>query len=216
VQGLEAFAHLPSAALDALTSRAVVRRYSAGTVLFREGTTASGLHIIVDGSVRVLRTSAGRRRVVHTESRGGALGEVALFDGAPYPATAIADGDVRCVFVSAQALDHAMRSSPEVARLFMRRLAARTRELIHRLDAFVTVDTTGRLAGYLAARVARDHSPVVAVTQNALAEELGTVREVVVRSLRMLRTAGAIRSAGRGRIEVIDLARLERGSTSLP
>ena len=45
-------------------------------------------------------------------------------------------------------------------------------------------------------------------TQAEVAEELGTVREVVVKELRALRAAGVLRSAGRGRVEVADAARL--------
>ena len=48
----------------------------------------------------------------------------------------------------------------------------------------------------------------IAITQESLAEELGTVREVVMRTLRALRQRGLIRSAGRGKIEVLDAARL--------
>ena len=47
-------------------------------------------------------------------------------------------------------------------------------------------------------------------SQSAVAEELGTVREVVVRMLGELRRAGLIRSAGRGRLEVTDLPALRR------
>jgi GTP-sensing pleiotropic transcriptional regulator CodY len=48
------------------------------------------------------------------------------------------------------------------------------------------------------------------MTQTALAEELGTVREVVVRALRALRQAGAIESAGDGKYHVANLAILNQ------
>ena len=46
------------------------------------------------------------------------------------------------------------------------------------------------------------------MTQSALAEELGTVREVVVRALRGIRKLGAIESDGGGKYRVADLATL--------
>lgn len=46
------------------------------------------------------------------------------------------------------------------------------------------------------------------MTQSALAEELGTVREVVVRELRLLRREGLIESLGGNRYRILDLARL--------
>jgi CRP-like cAMP-binding protein len=48
------------------------------------------------------------------------------------------------------------------------------------------------------------------MTQSALAEELGTVREVVVRALRELRNAEAIESAGDGKYRVANLTTLQR------
>jgi DNA-binding transcriptional regulator LsrR (DeoR family) len=48
------------------------------------------------------------------------------------------------------------------------------------------------------------------MTQTALAEEIGTVREVVVRALRELRESGAIESVGDGKYRVSDLATLEQ------
>jgi GTP-sensing pleiotropic transcriptional regulator CodY len=48
------------------------------------------------------------------------------------------------------------------------------------------------------------------MTQSALAEELGTVREVIVRSLRSLRDIGAIESAGAGKYRVSNIALLQQ------
>jgi hypothetical protein len=47
------------------------------------------------------------------------------------------------------------------------------------------------------------------MTQAALAAEVGTVREVIVRTLRSLRDRGLIASAGRGRVRVMDRAALQ-------
>jgi CRP-like cAMP-binding protein len=49
---------------------------------------------------------------------------------------------------------------------------------------------------------------IVAITQESLAEELGTVREVVMRALRALRKRRIIASAGRGKIEIVDRSAL--------
>ena len=47
----------------------------------------------------------------------------------------------------------------------------------------------------------------IGMTQQQLAEELGTVREVIVRELHALRTAGLVRSLGAGRFEIVDASR---------
>ena len=48
----------------------------------------------------------------------------------------------------------------------------------------------------------------IGMTQQQLAEELGTVREVIVRELHALRTAGLVRSLGGGRLEIVDITAL--------
>jgi len=48
------------------------------------------------------------------------------------------------------------------------------------------------------------------MTQSALAEEIGTVREVVVRTLRDLRQSGAIESVGDGKFRVASLETLKQ------
>jgi GTP-sensing pleiotropic transcriptional regulator CodY len=54
------------------------------------------------------------------------------------------------------------------------------------------------------------------MTQTVLAEEIGTVREVVVRALRGLRQLGAIESAGDGKYRVSNLPLLERLAEPAP
>jgi CRP-like cAMP-binding protein len=78
------------------------------------------------------------------------------------------------------------------------------RLLLDRVDGLATAQVSTRLSAYLLDQLSRTRDPIVAITQESLAEELGTVREVVMRTLRVLRAAGVIRGAGRGRIEILD------------
>src|SRR5215207_4951606 len=95
---------LPPKARAALLRHAVERSYDAHEVLFRAGAEARGLFIVCEGRVRVLRGRGARRHVVHTEGPGGTLGEVPLFAGGTYPATAEAAEPTRCLVLSRDAL----------------------------------------------------------------------------------------------------------------
>jgi CRP-like cAMP-binding protein len=77
---------------------------------------------------------------------------------------------------------------------------------VDRLDRLAAQSVTSRLATWLLARRRETGAQEFSLgrTQSEAAEELGTVREVLVRSLRDLRTAGLIRWVGRGRYEIID------------
>ena len=147
-----------------------------------------------------------RAQVVHVEKAGGTLGEVPLFAGGGYPATAIAAEPTVCALIDRQALMAAVRSHPEAAFVLLERLAKRVRELVERLDRAALRPVAARVAEYLIGRAdARGRATIsLGMTQQQLAEELGTVREVVVRELQALRAAGLVRSIGPGRFEIVD------------
>lgn len=204
LSGLQTLHDLSGPAIAALAAEAVVRLAAPGEFIFREGQAAHGIFVILAGDVRVIRSSSGRALVMHGEGRGGTLGEAPVFDGHPYPASAEVLTPVRCAYISRDALDRAIRAAPELAWFFLGRMAARVRTLLVRLESVETEDVTSRLVAYLLSRLTGQAPAIVAITQQGLAEELGTAREVVVRILRRLRVMGAIRMAGRGRIEILD------------
>ncbi|HYC32063.1 MAG TPA: Crp/Fnr family transcriptional regulator, partial [Gemmatimonadales bacterium] len=127
-----------------------------------------------------------------------------------YPATAIAAEPTRCLLIPHGVLRAIITDHPEVAFLFLRRLAERTRHLVDRLDSVVAQEVSGRLAGLILQRRRETGAEVFTLgsTQNEVAEAVGTVREVLVRALRHLRNRGVIESAGRGRLRVRDVRAL--------
>jgi CRP/FNR family transcriptional regulator len=210
---LPLFASLPPAAAAGLAARAVERRFAPGAVLYTAGSTPAGLLVILEGRVRVVRGRGGRQHLVHEEGPGGALGEVPVFSGGAYPATAIAAEPTRCVLLSTAALQATVRDHPDVAFLFLRRLAERTRLLVDRVDGLAGRDVAGRLARLMLERQRTDGASAgitLGRTQAEVAEALGTVREVVVRALRQLRDDGLIEAAGRGRYRIRDAKALTR------
>lgn len=210
LDALPLFASLSAKSRQRLIAAGTIRRYAAGTTFFRAGDPSAGLFVILIGEARVLRARAGRQRVIHTEGPGGTLGEVPLFEGGTMPADAEAITPVRCLHISESAIHVLIRSDPSIALLFLHRLAGRVRALVERLDRDSTLPLATRLAAFVLARsvAARAESFSLGMTQEALAEELGTVREVVVRGLAQLRRDDVIASAGRGRFSVRDVETL--------
>ena len=207
---------LAPAARRALASRGIEKRYDTGTVLFRAGDEAKGLFIVSAGRVRISRHREGRGQVVHVEGRGGTLGEIPLFTGAPYPATAVAIEPTRCLIFTREAVHGAIAADADFALRLLAGLATRTRELIARLDRLAFASVRQRLAAFIQDRAARSSGPVVSLglTHGQIADELGTVREVVVKELAALRSAGVIRARGAGRVEVVDDALLARAASA--
>ena len=214
--GIPLLAGLTPGALRALAARGIERRYATGQVLFRAGDDAKGLFVVQSGRVRIARQVAGRGQVVHAEGPGGTLGEIPLFTAAPYPATATATEPTRCLVFARDAVREAIAADPELALRLLGGLAHRVRGLIARLDRLAFASVRARLAAFIGERAARSLGPVVSLgmTQGHLAEELGTVREVVVKELAALRRAGMIEPRGAGRVEVLDRAALAAAASA--
>ena len=186
------FAGLAAPALDLLARSASLRAFASNEALFSAGEPATGIYIVVDGRVRVVRDVGGRRHVVHDERAGGTLGEVPLFERGGYPATAIAAEPTRCLFVHRDVLAEAIRADVNLAWRLLERLAARVRVLVGRLGRATAHSVPQRVAAHLLQRAAHQGVQRVTLggTQQALAEELGTVREVIVRALRAMARSG--------------------------
>ncbi len=211
LDALPLFAALSRETRGRLLSASTVRHFAAGATLFRAGEPATGLFVVLEGRVRVLRARDGRQSVIHTEDPGGTLAEIPLFEGGTLPATAEAVTATSCLHIHGDVLTSIMREDPEVALLFLRRLSARVRTLVDRLDRLANQPVMARLAGFLLERaaVADDTGAfTLGMTQAEVAEELGTVREVIVRGLAHLRGEGIIDTLGRGRFAVLDAAAL--------
>jgi CRP/FNR family transcriptional regulator len=204
------FAALNAGAIRELAARSTLRAFQADEALWHAGAEPRGFFVIVEGTVRVVRTVQGRQHVVHVEGAGGTLGDVALFEGGTYPATAIAACRTTCVAVTGDGLLAAIRQDPELALALLGRLAARVRHVIGRLDGLAARSVSARLAGYLLERRERAGTEVFTLggSHAAVAEELGTVREVLGRSLRALRDRGLVTVDAKGGIAVVDDAGL--------
>ena len=184
---------------------------------------------MLEGRIRIVRGSGGRQLVIHSGDPGSTLGEVPFFTGGRYPATAIAAEPTRCLFLPETAVKRAIAVDPALAFFFLKRLSHRIESLVERMGRNTVSSVQTRLAHFVLQRYqaaiatgrSRSKSGKGAVfslgmTQTALGEELGTVREVVVRALRALRESGAIERVGEGKYRVLDPAILQELAESAP
>lgn len=193
-----------------VAAASVIRRYPRRAVLFRTGDAPAALHFVLTGRVRVARRAESGSTVLHFEEAGGVLGEIPVFGGGPYPATASAAAPACCAVLPHSAVERLLAEEPEFARFALRRVAGRARVVLERLEELSDYSVTARVAGYLSARAegtARQELDL-GMSQAALADRLGTAREVVVRSLRALCDEGVVRRVGRSRFAVVDARRL--------
>lgn len=213
---LPLFSGFGDAALARLADRSVVRTYPAGHVLFTSGERCRGLFVVETGRVRIFRTSpAGREQVLHSEGAGRPVAELPLFDGGPYPASAVTEVESRLVFVPRAEFEALVRDTPDVAQAVIHELGKRLRHLVHVTETLAFRDVAARLASFLA-EYAATHGTTTADgteivldrTREQLSFDLGTARESVSRALKQLTQKGVVVPLSRNRMRIPDVERL--------
>lgn len=210
------FAELDEPAILRLVERCVARKVGAGHVLFTTGEECRGLYIIEAGRVRIYRTNPeGREQVLHIEGPGRPVAELPLFDGGPYPASAVTLEETRLVFLPRADFEFLYRTHPDIAQAIIRALGRRLRHLVHVTETLAFRDVAARLALLLVGYAERSgrHTPdgielTLDRTQEELALEIGAARESVSRAMKQLRRKGLILPIDRDRLLVPDLSRL--------
>jgi CRP-like cAMP-binding protein len=222
VRGSELLEGLSPDKISALLEQSAEREFASGEVLWSAGDPSEGIALVLTGKVRIIRGSHGRQTVIHSGGPGATLGEVPFFTGAPYPATAVAAEPTRCLFLTRAAVTRAINADPAIALFFLKRLSERVQGLVEKVDQNTVRTVQSRLARFVlqrsqtarasasASRARGTNAFSLGMTQSKLAEEVGTVREVIVRSLRSLRDIRAIESAGAGKYRVSNLALLKK------
>jgi len=196
---------LPPEVLTRLLDGHAIIRAAAGGVLYRPGEVA-GLHLVTEGLLRVsMASEEGRQVTVRYARRGDILGvPVTVSGSAPVFVQAVTDA----VAVSTRpgVLPVLAQRDPQVGLWMADELAARVDGLLHELARNAFWPVRRRLARHLldlAANAQQDDALVVRASHQELADHVGTVREVVARTLGSLRNEGYISSEG-GAIRLLD------------
>ena len=209
------FADLSEAELKFVSNRAVSRHYAAGELIFSEGDPCAGLYVIESGDVRIFKTSAGgREQVLTIEHAGNSIAELPVFDGGKYPASAAAATESSLLFISRSDFRALCLEHPEVALKVLRMVGLRLRRLVAIIEELSFTTVRHRLAALLL-RLAREAGHIsgrahfeLTVSNQELASQIGTVRELVSRNLSRFQAEGLIRMEGKS-VTIPDVAALE-------
>jgi CRP/FNR family transcriptional regulator len=194
------FSTLSKPELQMLTSHSVLKPFSAGELLFSEGEPCKGLHVIARGDVRIFKTSInGREQVLAVNGPGESVAELPVFDGGPYPASAVAVNDVEIAFISRRDFQAYCLAHPEVALKVLSVVGGRLRRLVGIIEelSFTTIrqrliSTLVRLAQSEGKKTERGVEFQLPASHQELAHQLGTVRELISRNLMRLQAEGLL------------------------
>jgi len=186
--------------LHLLAQRTVRKLFSAGEQVFSEGEPCNGLNIIAQGKVRIFKTSvSGREQVLAVNLPGESVAEVPVFDGGPFPASASAVEETEIAFISRRDFQAYCLEHPEVALKVLSVVGARLRRLVGIIEelSFTTIRqrliaALIKLAESQGRKTARGIEFQLPASHQELANQLGTVRELISRNLMRLQAEGLL------------------------
>jgi CRP/FNR family cyclic AMP-dependent transcriptional regulator len=196
---------LPNEVLRDIAARGGVQRYPAHAVLITEGDQSDTLYIIVSGAVKVYAANeAGKEIILNTHGPGEYVGEMAL-DGGPRSASVMTLEPTTCAVVSGAQLREFIVSHPDFALHLIHNLIHRLRTLTSTTKALALEDVYSRVVGLLQRLSVPDGEHRVLLqrmTQQDIAERVGSSREMVSRIFKELTVGGYVQVSG-GRITIL-------------
>lgn len=193
--------------LSDLLAVGTIQATKANEEILRQGDEGTSLIIVLDGVVRIsMVTPNGREIILDYAEAGAVLGEIAVLDGQPRTASAIAMWPGRLLRLSRNAFEGFIERHPKVAIRLLREMARRLRETDVTIESDRAFTTGPRLARYLnrltnqkvhGTRLTRD------LSQSELGSFVGISRENINRQLAAWASEGVIELT-QGKIRIID------------
>lgn len=210
LRAIALFKSLDDETMHILAGETRCREYQASEVIVLEGEAQPGLYFLAHGYVKAVKFSAaGREQTLRFIETGETFNEIGVFTHRPNPATAIALEASDVWFIPRESLARLMRERPDFAQSVIEQMAERMLLLVSLVTDLSLRPVMGRLARLLLDSAENDVVPRPRwFTQAELAARLGTVPDVIQRSLRGLEADGLI-AVDRHQIRIINRPALE-------
>lgn len=210
VQAQPLFSGLPPDLLERMIGTAVPRRYDKGRTLFQRGDPADFFYIVLDGWVKIFRTTAdGGEAVLGVFSRGDMFAEAAAFLGSGYPADAQVVDEATLLAIDSKRFVAELHAAPDIALNILASMSRHLHRLVHEVECLKTRSAGQRLVEFLLRRCGADDGAVVLslpYDKNLIAARLGIKPESLSRLLNKLRELGV--ETHQNRVSITDVARL--------
>ena len=210
LQTLPLFSGLEPEEIRELTASLRRRRFARNEVIFHREDPGNCLFAVLSGAVKIALTSPdGKEVILAINGPGDSFGELALFDGEPRSADAVALEPTELLAVPRDTFLQFLRNNPDATLRVLASMARQFRRLTDTVHDSVFLDVPGRLAGTLLQLMDPGDGATREVTQGDLAALIGATRESVNKWLGAFERMGLI-ARERGKVRVIDPAGLRR------
>lgn len=205
------FSGLPAEQLRQVAAIGMSRRYAKGVSVFAEGDPGVGFYMVGEGKVKIFKMSfEGKEQILHIFGPGEPFGEVPVFHGTPFPASAETLTEAELLFFPRAEFVHMLTANPSLALNMLAVLALRLRRFATQIENLSLKEVPGRLAsylGYLMEEQERQDKVVLDIPKGQLASLLGTSSETLSRIFNKMTEEGLIRVEGKA-ISILDAQRL--------
>jgi CRP-like cAMP-binding protein len=206
------FGQLGADAISRLASYAHSKSAAAGTTIFERGDPGNSLFAVCSGTVKISnRSTEGKDAVFNLIKAGEIFGEIAMLDGHPRTADALAITDCDLMVIDRRDFVPMVTQSPEIALKLIEILCARLRHTSEQVEDLMFLDLPSRLAKTLLSlaaspKAAQDRK--ISITQREIGQIIGMSRESTNKQLRIWEEKKWVR-LNRGGVAVLDPDSLE-------
>jgi len=195
------FKGLPDNQIQEIHHIVLEKRFKKGRVIFSEGDEGTGFYIVADGVVKVFKASSeGKEQILHIFSTGEPFGEVAVWMGQAYPASAQALTQVHLLYLPRKAFVDLIHNNPSLALNIIAILSLRLHQFTVQVENLSLKEVPGRLASYLvylSKEQETDQSVTLSISKGQLASLLGTIPETLSRIFAKMTDQNLIQVDGR-------------------
>ena len=217
LQEMPVLSSLPQSDWEKVKDLFVEKHFGKDEYIFFEGDPSSWLGVILEGRVKMIKHSeAGKDVVLDVMSPGEMVGEVAAFDGSPYPATAQAMEPTVVASIYRDDFLRLLKQYPAVALRVIEETGRRLREAQETIKSMAVERVERRIARILLKLAATTGSSSedgiiieLPLTRQDIAEMVGTTVETAIRTMSKFRKRGLVQTK-RGRVIILDPHQLVR------
>ena len=206
------FEGLPDEQLDTISQIAIEKFFSKGETIFSEGDAGAGFFIAVSGLIKIYKVSPdGKEQILHIFGPGEPFGEVPVFTGQPFPASAQTLLKSHLLFFPRNAFVKLISTNPSLSLNMLAVLSGRLRLFANQIESLSLKEVPGRLATYLiylSVEQKNDRYVVLDIPKGQLASLLGTIPETLSRIFTRMSDQKLIEVSGR-HINLLDREKLK-------
>ncbi|MDT8378362.1 MAG: Crp/Fnr family transcriptional regulator [Desulfotignum sp.] len=190
-----------------LSGIAVRLTFNRTEIIFQDGDKGDGIYIVETGKIKVYKLSLdGKEQILHIFGPGHTFGEVPVFQGKSFPASAMALEPSDIVFLPRDRFVELITTTPALSMNMLADLSRRLRAFTIQIEALSLKEVPARLAAYFLTlskeqkNAARIRLPI---SKALLSNLIGTTPETISRMLKKMGDAGLIEVQTRT-IEILD------------